>query len=153
MPFALYNDTHVYLNDREIPKTEQFYGNTSIQFEGDNLAIWYLSDIEGINTDALVSKIVHEMFHAYQAKRKEIRFPNEIVGVRYPYHAHNLSIKQKEHELIHALMHTFTHDNFSKLCTLKAYRKTQYTDAYLYESAIETIEGMAVYVELMALKQ
>lgn len=153
MPFALYNDTKVYLESRVIDKTDQFYGNTSIQFEGEPMAIWYLLDTDIDNLDVLASKLVHEMFHAYQMKQNDPRFPNEIQGVRYPYNAQNLSIKHKEHTLIKNLIDAFNEADFKSLCALKSYRKDHYPNAYAYESAIETIEGMAVYVELKALKQ
>lgn len=153
LPFALYNDTHVYLETRVIDKTEQFYGNTAIQFEGKTLAIWYLKDTQVDNIDTLASKIIHEMFHGYQMSQNESRFPNEIIGVRYPYNAHNLSLKHQEHVRIASLLETYNDTDFKTVCALKHYRKTHYPDAYAYESAIETTEGMAVYVELMALKQ
>ncbi len=153
MPFALYDDTHVYFASRVIDKTDQFYGNTSIQFEGNYIAIWYIDNQEIKNIDVLTSKIVHEMFHAYQMKQNDPRFPNEIMAVKYPYDAHNLTLKFKEHVLISGMIDHFSIDDFKTLCALKQYRKKHYPMAYRYESAIETIEGMAVYVELSALKQ
>lgn len=153
MPFALYDETHVYLASRVIKKTNQFYGNTSIQFEGKHIAIWYIDNKAVDDTDVLASKIIHEMFHAYQMKQKDPRFPNEILAVKYPYDARNLTIKFKEHTLISDMIDDFSINDFKTLCALKHYRKTHYKDAYHYESAIETIEGMAVYVELKALKQ
>lgn len=78
--FALYNDTTVILNGLSIPKTQEFIGNGAILFEGRYIAIWYL--IDEIDVDILTSKIIHEMFHAYQYEMKDKRFANEFEAIR-----------------------------------------------------------------------
>ena len=74
--FALYNASQVILNWQIFSKTEEFLANTAICYQGRLIAIWCLS--EEMDLDILASKIIHEMFHAYQMECGESRFPEEV---------------------------------------------------------------------------
>ena len=63
MEFAIYNKAKVFLKNEEIPYDERFLGNTSINYNGRNLAIWYVEDPGQQDGKELASNIVHEMFH------------------------------------------------------------------------------------------
>lgn len=62
--FALYDNAKVYLENDEIPVNNRFLGNTNIDYEGEQIAIWNVAnENEDLDTDLFVSNIVHEMFH------------------------------------------------------------------------------------------
>lgn len=153
-PFALYNEEKAFINGEEIAKPEHFYGNTAVSYEDEVYAIWKIDESSSaIDSLTLTSKIVHEMFHAFQQEAREQRFPSEIKGLSYTYDCVNLSMKYLEAAKIQKLTKTYTEKNFYELLASMKYRKDNYPFEFAYESKIETVEGMAQYVELMALKQ
>ena len=150
--FAVYNEEECFFDGKFIPKTEAFMANTAIMYKGEYIAIWNV--IEEIDLEVLASKMIHEMFHAYQMNNKESRFPNELEAlVKYNYSVENLSVKMEENRLISKLMENFNEADFESLLSLRKYRLLNYEYEYRYESAVEQIEGSAEYVELNALKQ
>lgn len=150
--FALYNDTEVILDGISLPKTEEFVGNTAIRFQGDFVAIWYLP--QPMDPDILTSKIVHEMFHAYQAEQGESRFPHEIEALLgYDYDSHCMSIKYRENILLAQLCETFDPQLYAEFLALRAVRERDFPFQYRYDSSIEVVEGSAQYVELQVLRQ
>jgi len=150
--FAVYNEEECFFDGKFIPKTEAFMANTAIKYKGEYIAIWNIN--EEIDLEVLASKMIHEMFHAYQMKNKESRFPNEMEAlVKYNYSVPNLSVKMEENRLISNLMENFNEADFKSLLSLRKYRLLNYKYEYRYESAVEQIEGSAEYVELNALKQ
>jgi len=149
--FALYDQEKVILNHREIPIDDRFIGNTAIEFEGELIAIWQLN--EDLNIDLLVTKMIHEMFHAFQNESKDPRFPNEMQAItQYQYNLEQLNVKLAEHKQIVSLIGDFDKDMFEELLRYRYHRKTHWPYEYAYESQIEVIEGMAQFVELKALK-
>lgn len=150
--FALYDDQHVILNDHVMPKTGEFVANTSINYQGRQIAIWYLK--EDMDLDVLTSKIVHEMFHAYQNDQHEQRFPNEFEAIfHYRYTPQLLWIKLHENRLLKQLVQDFDQAYFDLLMRWRKTRKQTCPYEYEYESKIESIEGTATYVEWMVLLQ
>jgi len=55
--FALYNKRKVFLKNGEIPYDNRFLGNTSIDYDGRNLAIWYVEDLDKEDSRELASNI------------------------------------------------------------------------------------------------
>ena len=152
LKFALYNDEECFFDGQFIPKTNAFMANTSIQYEGEYIAIWYLT--QETDLDILASKIVHEMFHGYQMLHQESRFPNDLEALlTYEYSKENLSIKLTENHLIKQLLKDFDQGQYNKLLSLRHYRLLHFPFEYSYESAVEQIEGTATFVELNALLQ
>ncbi|MFA5432414.1 MAG: hypothetical protein WC319_06020 [Candidatus Paceibacterota bacterium] len=150
-PFALYDDTNVVFEDAIFAKTNDFIGNTSIMFQNRNTAIWNMN--EDIDEEVLTSKIVHEMFHAFQNDNHENRYPKEIEALyKYQYDIHNLSNKFNENKLIVSLSHHFTTENFTNLLNMKSQRNKINPYEFSYEAKVEQIEGTAQYVELKALE-
>lgn len=152
-PFALYTENECFFDGQSIEKPQQFIGNTSIEFEGQHIAIWYLTQ-EVNDYDQLTASIIHEMFHAFQNNHHESRYPNEMQAlVEYQYHEENLILKLKEAEIMKRLY--FKHDvkRFNELLTIRMYRYQKFAYEVEYESHIEQIEGTAHYVELKALEQ
>lgn len=149
--FALYDDNTVILKGESFPKTDEFIANTAIFYKGRYIAIWYLT--MDTDVDILTSKIVHEMFHAYQSQMNDCRFANEIEAIcKYQYSPHYLQIKYNENIILADLVVEFSNE---KLRDFLAYRKLRQIDfpyEYNYENSIEAIEGSAQYVEMQALK-
>lgn len=151
MDFALYNDKIVVLKDEVIPYDRRFVGNTSIIYNNKRIAIWKIESIY-VHFNILTSKIVHEMFHAWQMESGELRFPNEFKGLFYHYEKYNISMKFDETKL---LLKAFENEDFEALKqfkTLREKRRLDYGFELGYEEGIETIEGMATFVELEALE-
>jgi hypothetical protein len=150
--FALYDDKKVYLDGTEFEKDDRFIANTAIEFNNEYIAIWNI-DLT-IDIDVLASKIIHEMFHAFQITQHEKRWPNEITeGLGYRYIIENLSIKEQENRILLNLLDNFKYTEFEYFLLLRKYRQYHYKNEFEYESKVEVIEGMAEYIELKALKQ
>lgn len=150
--FALYDNERVIINNQEIKKTDGFLGNTSIKFNNDYIAIWNLSS--DMDYDILTSKIIHEMFHAFQNENKESRFPSELDAViNYEYNKTNLQIKYKENLILKELLGDFNINLLEEFLKLRKFRKENFSYEYDYETKVETIEGSAEFVELLVLKQ
>ncbi len=152
LKFALYNQSECFFDGAYIEKTDQFLANTSIKFNGEYIAIWNV--LEEIDEVILTSKMIHEMFHAFQQMNEDARFPNELEALKeYSYTAENLSIKLEENKLLAKLIERFDPIEYEHLLQLRSFRLSHYEYEYRYEAAIEQIEGSANYVELCTLKQ
>lgn len=151
-PFALYDNEYIYLENETIPYHESFKGNTAIVYQGQFIAIWNLAyaldDIE-----IFVSKIVHEMFHCFQRENNETRWANEMDALDYDLSHKHMMLKQNE---IYFLLEAYTHHSrlaLEKFMKVRSDRITLFEKEVIYDSKTETIEGLAVYIEQLALKQ
>lgn len=152
LKYALYTDTECFFDGAYIEKTDVFLANTAIEYQGEYIAIWHVSEEEDLDT--LASLMIHEMFHAYQMMNHDSRFPAELEALtKYQYSAENLSIKLEENKLIAELVDQFDQERFERLMELRKFRLIHYPYEFRYEAAVEQIEGTANYVELRALKQ
>lgn len=154
--FALYDSESVYLKDREITYDNRFIGNTSIDFDGDRLAIWQVENVDLEDKKLLAANIVHEMFHSYQFINNESRFPNDLKGLDYPMELNNFEIKYRENELIVSLFDDIEREEryefLKEIIALRNLRRKSYGTDIDYEFAIETIEASAEYCGTIALK-
>lgn len=150
--FAVYNDKLACFKGLMIDKPKEFIANTAISFQGEQVAMFRVDEDEDL--DIITSKIVHEMFHAYQNEQHDQRFPNEIEALfKYEYTNRNISIKLKENQILHDLVkHGFSQDKWDQFLSLKKYRSIHHPYSLRYESLIEQIEGTANYIELSVLK-
>ena len=150
--FAIYNDKEACLKGAIVDKPKEFIANTAISYEGEQIAMFRVSGDEDL--DVVTSKMIHEMFHAYQNEQHDQRFPNEIEALfNYEYTNKNLSIKLQENHFLHDVVkHGFSQDKWEQLLSLKKYRSIQHAYSFRYESLIEQIEGTANYIELSVLK-
>ena len=152
LKFALYDDEKCYFNGKYIEKTADFCANTAIEYQDDVIAIWHVQN--ELDLSVLTSKIVHEMFHAFQEKQGWKCFPNEKEApFKYKYQEENLCIKYHESKLLLKLLDSFDTDTYKELLACRKYRYNKYPYEFLYESKGEAIEGTATYVEWQALKQ
>lgn len=151
--FALYDEEYVYLDDVVFAVDNRFLGNTAIEYENEIIAIWKIYHKQMIAVDILTSKLIHEMFHAFQMSKQESRYPNELIdGLNYYYSSLNLTIKYEENKLLVGLFDEFSQDKFNEFLQLRKYREKKFPHELTYETKIEIIEGMAEYIELKALK-
>lgn len=162
LKFAIYDDEHAFFDGRFVEKTNEFTANTTINYRGEDIAIWYLEgDSVRVDPESLASKIIHEMFHAFQQKNGESREAKELEAlVRYRYHVENLGARYKEATLLRSLLEiendkdaAAQRECFLQLLALRAARKERFPYEYDYEARTEQIEGSATYVELRALEQ
>ncbi|MFO7969073.1 MAG: hypothetical protein R6U15_03035 [Candidatus Izemoplasmatales bacterium] len=150
--FALYNEDTVIINNKTIKKTDEFIGNTAIKYQGEYLAIWYLQN--EMDENILASKLIHEMFHAFQNEQNEKRFPNEFEALlKYDNSLEILQLKYLESKYLLELDNKFSKNKFNAFLNLRYHRKKIYPFQYDYESKIEIVEGMAQFIELKALEQ
>lgn len=147
LKFALYNKTQCYFNGNYIPKSDAFIANTAIEYEGEYIAIWMITE-EVDDFDSLTASIVHEMFHGYQKINHESRWNNEMEALlKYQYSIENLSLKYQEAQLLNACLLNDDKEVFDELCKTRKKRMNNYLYEYDYEARIEQIEGTAKYIE------
>ena len=150
--FALYDGERCFFDGTYIPRTGEFMANTSIEFRGEQIAIWQLEGEP--DPDALAASIVHEMFHAFQTLSGESRWADERAALmNYRYLPENLGLKLREAEVMRAVLTEQDPAAFSRLLGLRKRRALRFPGEYDYEARIEQIEGTANYVELEVLTQ
>lgn len=143
-PFALYDRRETVLDDRRFKTPENFYGNTCIFYGGRQIAIWNIELDPPEDPDIFASCMVHEMFHAFQQEKGEMRFPDDLKLLTEKIEIKALSLKIAERQLL-------ADGNFFGFCAARsARRKISSTHE---EEMIETAEGMAQFAEFRALGQ
>lgn len=150
--FALYDEATAVLRGEAIPKPEEFWGNTALEYEGEQIAIWNMA--EPLDLDILASKLVHEMFHAHQLALGDQRFVNENAAVsRCCRSEEYLWALHQENLLLSRLFDACRPEELEAYLSCRKARQREFPWEYGYESAVEAIEGAAQYVELQALEQ
>jgi len=156
-PFALYDKDNVYFPNDVIPRDNRFLGNTSIEYNGEFIAIWNVDDPLNEDPEILAAELVHEMFHAFQRKNREARFPDDLILLNYPDNEENYLIKYNENMFLSQAFTTAAVNEKKNLLqqfiSARKYRESLIGDIILQEYFSETIEGMAEYAGCMALKQ
>lgn len=151
--FVLYNQTRAYFKDKVVGKPREFYGNTAAKYKGNTIAIWYIEDEKKEqNIPLIASKMVYEMFHAFQMDNNEKRFANEIDGISYPYNEANIQIRYEEIKKLINLFDKYKRYDFNDFISLRLERKELIGKYFDYEMKVEIIEGLANYIEMKSLK-
>lgn len=152
LKFALYDNEKCFFDGAYIEKSGEFCANTSIEFRGEQIAIWNV--MEELDIPVMTSKMVHEMFHGFQHINGWNCGPNEMEALySYSYDPENLSIKLRENELLLCLLDRFDDDSYRELIKLRKLRSMEHPYEFSYESSVEEIEGTANFVEWQVLKQ
>ena len=152
LKFALYDQGNCFFDGHFIEKTDDFCANTSIVYQGEQIAIWMVQ--EELDICVLTSKIVHEMFHGYQNLMGWKCWPDELEALyRYKYDAENLSLKIYENKLLLGLLEGFDDSALKEVLAHRKLRSMKFPYEFMYESCVEEIEGTANYVEWQVLKQ
>ena len=151
--FALYNDKEVFFDGHFVEKTTQFCANTSIEYNGELIAIWNVEDDLGI--PRFTSCIVHEMFHAFQEQQGWNCRVNEMEALyKYNYSKENLSIKLHENRILLELLDDGPNaDKYNELWECRSFRRERFPYEFSYECIGEEMEGSATFVEWQVLKQ
>jgi len=148
--FGLFDETNACTDGSVMNRPDEFHANTAIEYDGSLLAIWNLTE-EDSDIDLLSANIIHEMFHAYQMEQGEKRFGDDLQAMMHPAEQEVLLLKHTENQLL--LQSLDNVSAFGHFIQLRRCRRSMAEEAVNYELAIETIEGMAEYVGLKALKQ
>ena len=152
LKFALYDQDKCFFDGHYVEKTDEFCANTSIVYQGEQIAIWMVQ--EAPELPVLASKIVHEMFHGYQQLMGWDCSVNELEALyRYRYEAENLSRRLHENALLLALLEQYDESVLGELLAGRKRRSIEFPYEFRYESKVEELEGTANYVEWQVLKQ
>lgn len=151
--FALYTQETVCLDGELMPYAEQFMGNTALCYEGEYIAIWNVAFSPVADAEELAASIVHEMFHCHQHTLGEKRFPSDLKLLCYPSDMENYTRKYRENCYLADAYEETDADALAKFAAIRAMRMERYPDMVQEELKAETLEGMAEYVGLKALRQ
>lgn len=140
-----------------IPYDRRFLGNTSIEYNGEYIAIWNVASPLAEDAETLAADLAHEMFHAFQYENQEKRFPNDLLLLAYPDAEENYKTKHYENMLLaDACLSEDKKDKrayLSKFISARKYREGLVGDIINQEYLVESIEGIAEYLGCMTLKQ
>lgn len=153
--YAIYNSDQVWLADKVIPWDNRFVGNTAIEFEGDFIAIYQVGNPGETDAEILAADLVHEMFHAYQMRSGENRWPDDFKLLAYPENIENYRLKYAENQLLVAAYHETEARKAEMLAAFRAIReqRSRLAGEYLEQELLaEHIEGCAEYAGCRALQ-
>lgn len=158
--FALYTDELIALDTQVIPYSPEFIGNTTIPYNGEQIAIWNIPDDFQDDSDVLdnlAGGIVHEMFHAFQVTSGDTRYPNDLKLMCWEPTLQELQMRRTE---IFALVNAVTQpivqlaeESLVHFATARFERLKLADNGLCEELAIECLEGLAEYVGMKALRQ
>lgn len=162
--YAFYNKEDVYLfNHPHFPLENKSFTrlNWSKEFNGADALILFQEHPTAIinlenyqDVKSLYSILVHELFHGYQFLLDEKRFPNELLGFQYPLLKENIEWRNKERlALFYAVIEDEQEVKKQYMREFIAYRekrKSTIGEFLDYENLVETVEGPAWFVELLA---
>ncbi len=150
-PFALYNEEQICLEGRLIPWDNRFLGNTSIEYEGQRIAIWNVA-LDPQPPVTLAASMVHEMFHCYQFEQGESRFPDDLRLLHIPTEPTFYLLKLAENRALAAACRTGDSTEWERFAALRNARAQKFPDAAAEEWKAETVEGTAETMCLRALR-
>lgn len=151
--YALYNHTEICLDGKIMPYDQRFLANTSILYEGNYIAIWNIEPEQqaSLDVELLAYGIVHEMFHCFQLQQGEERFPDDLKLLVCPSDPAHYAAKYQENQY---LVDAFSGCKIESLVRFSEIRNARLAGCgdLTEELKAETIEGVAEYVGLKALK-
>lgn len=150
--YALYTSSEVCLDGEIIPWQDCFRGNTAIEYAGEFIAIWNLEldPIDDIEIFAYL--LVHEMFHCHQRVEGEKRYPSDLALLNYPNDIENFEKKYNENLCLADAFEKEDRKALQKFVWIRNWRRKKYPVMVRQELEVETIEGMAEYIGLRALR-
>ena len=150
-PFALYNEERVCLEGRLFPWDDRFLGNTSIEYEGQRIAIWSVA-LDPLPPVSLAASMAHEMFHCFQFEQGEHRFPDDLRLLNAPIEPDFYRLKLAENRALAVACRTGDAAEFRRFAALRNERAVRFPQIAAEEWKAETIEGTAETVCLRALR-
>ena len=155
--FAIYNNEYICLDGEILPYNNKFLGNTTIQYEGQQIAIWNIGMDPVKDLDILTGHLVHEMFHCFQVENQESRYANDLILLMYPNSSKNYSVKFQENQVLVQAFYeediTIKQELLESFYGYRKFRTAIINDNISFEYKVETIEGVAEYIGLKALRQ
>ena len=151
--FALYTGNEIVLDGKVMPGREDFRGNTAKEYEGEYIAIWNVEFDPVEDAERLACCLIHEMFHCHQFTNKETRFPSDFELLNYPDDIDNFTKKYNENRYLTDAYEQQDMELFRKFVSIRMERYKKYPAMVRLEWKAETLEGMAEYINLKALKQ
>ncbi len=135
-----------------MPYNDAFRGNTSIEFDGEFIAIWNdeIDPIEDIEFGA--HSIIHEMFHCFQKEQQFQGYPNDFILYNYPRTYEIINAKFNETQLLIKAFNENDAESFDAFRKTRALRLSNAPQFTVQEIRTEKLEGLAEYVGLKALK-
>ena len=150
--FALYTSKEIILDEKSMPGREDFRGNTAKEYEGEYIAIWNMEFDPVEDVERLAYLLVHEMFHCHQYTNEETRFPSDLDLLNYPADLENFTKKYNENRYLADAFEQQNMELFQEFACIRESRFKKYPDMVCQEYKAETLEGMAEYIGLKALK-
>ncbi len=150
--FALYTSREICLEGRLMPYREEFRGNTCISYEGEFIAIWDMEMDPQEDMESLAYCTVHEMFHCCQNDNADNRYPDDLELLKYPDDLENYRKKYSENQYLADACCSGDIEAFKKFHAVRNQRLKAYPETVLQELKAETMEGLAEYVGMRALK-
>ena len=153
--FALYLKDDMCFQGRLESRPAYFMGNTALDYQGRQIAIWNMAytKIEGPDSlDGLTGNLVHEIFHAFQRNRGETRFPQDLQLLLYPQNKELLAWTRRDSALL-AGQGDDPAGRLASLAFIRAEKDRLSEGATCDEYRAETAEGLAEYAGIKALGQ
>ncbi len=153
--FALYLDEVMCFQGRLDRRPASFMGNTALDYQGRQIAIWNMAytKIEGPDSlDGLTGNLVHEIFHAFQRNEGESRFPQDLQLLLYPQNKELLAWTRRDSALV-ADKKEDPAKRLASLAFIRAEKDRLSQGATADEYRAETAEGLAEYAGIKALSQ
>ena len=150
--FAVYTEKEICLDGQMMPYHEQFMGNTSLDYNGEYIAIWNVGFDPIEDMEQLAASMVHEMFHCHQNTLGEKRFPSDLKLLCYPDDADNFTKKYNENCALADAYERGDKEAFARFAAIRAARMGKYPDMVREELKAEMLEGAAEYAGLKALR-
>ena len=151
--FALYSSKEIILDGQVLPPRDDFRGNTAKEYEGEYIAIWNMEFDSVEDEERLAYLLVHEMFHCHQHTNNESRFPSDLDLLDYPEDVDNFTKKYNENRYLTDAYEQQDTELFRNFVSIRKERYEKYPSMVCQEWKAETLEGMAEYIGLKALKQ
>ena len=151
--FALYSSKEIILDGQVLPPRDDFRGNTAKEYEEEYIAIWNMEFDSVEDEERLAYLLVHEMFHCHQHTNNESRFPSDLDLLDYPEDVDNFTKKYNENRYLTDAYEQQDTELFRNFVSIRKERYEKYPSMVCQEWKAETLEGMAEYIGLKALKQ
>lgn len=151
--FAVYDSQEICLDGEMMPYEDSFRGNTAKLYNGEYIAIWDMGLSPMEDMEELTYLLVHEMFHCHQLSNGEARFPSDFALMRYPDDDDNFMKKYNENQYLADACERCDSSLLGKFAALRSQRMAVYPDMVAQELKAETIEGMAEFIGMKALKR
>ena len=152
-PFVLYTESEVCRGGEVRPNGGGLIGNTAVFLHGEPTAIWDVELDPPADIERFAAGIVHEMFHCHQFACGEARFPSDLMMLAHPGTAESFVLRHRENTCLAQAFLTGDGEQLRRFAALRAQGYRADPAAAEQLQRVETIEGMAEYIELCALRR